>query len=85
MKRRRERRNSPTRLTTRLSRDFFNLLLEKIIRAAELNKEREREKKVQSSIKVYGCWRTPMDKKAKHMGLVVNEDETKYLLSPNKQ
>ncbi|XP_054086050.1 putative uncharacterized transposon-derived protein F52C9.6 isoform X2 [Zeugodacus cucurbitae] len=81
-----------------LSCDFFNLLLEKIIRAAELNREGTIfYKSVQllayaDDIDIIGSNNravcsafSRLDKEAKRMGLVVNEDKTKYLLSSNKQ
>ncbi|XP_054085666.1 LINE-1 retrotransposable element ORF2 protein isoform X1 [Zeugodacus cucurbitae] len=81
-----------------LSCDFFNLMLEKIIRAAELNREGTIfYKSVQllayaDDIDIIGSNNravcsafSRMDKEAKRMGLEVNEDKTKYLLSSNKQ
>ena len=81
-----------------LSCDFFNLMLEKIIRAAELNRSGTiLYKSVQllayaddidiiGKNKGYVCSAfSGLDREAKRMGLVVNEDKTKYLLSAHKQ
>ncbi|XP_054084799.1 uncharacterized protein LOC128921370 [Zeugodacus cucurbitae] len=81
-----------------LSCDFFNLMLEKIIRAAELNREGTIfYKSVQllayaddidiigNNTRAVSSAFSRLDKDAKRMGLVVNEDKTKYLLSSNKQ
>ncbi|XP_054091506.1 uncharacterized protein LOC105219282 isoform X2 [Zeugodacus cucurbitae] len=81
-----------------LSCDFFNLMLERIIRAAELNREGTIfYKSVQllayaddidiigNNTRAVSSAFSRLDKEAKRMGLVVNEDKTKYLLSSNKQ
>ncbi|XP_054089974.1 putative uncharacterized transposon-derived protein F52C9.6 isoform X1 [Zeugodacus cucurbitae] len=81
-----------------LSCDFFNLMLEKMIRAAELNRDGTIfYKSVQllayaDDIDIIGSNNravcsafSRMDKEAKRMGLEVNEDKTKYLLSSSKQ
>ena len=81
-----------------LSCDFFNLMLESIVRAAELNRSGTIfYKSVQllayaDDIDIIGLNNravssafSKLDKEAKRMGLVVNEDKTKYLLSSNKQ
>ncbi|XP_054089770.1 LINE-1 retrotransposable element ORF2 protein isoform X1 [Zeugodacus cucurbitae] len=81
-----------------LSCDFFNLMLEKIIRAAELNREGTIfNKSVQllayaDDIDIIGSNNravcsafSRMNKEAKRMGLEVNEDKSKYLLSSSKQ
>ncbi|XP_049318579.1 LINE-1 retrotransposable element ORF2 protein isoform X1 [Bactrocera dorsalis] len=81
-----------------LSCDFFNLLLEKIVRAAELNRAGTIfYKSVQllayaDDIDIIGLNTravssafSRLNKEATQMGLAVNEGKTKYLLSSNKQ
>ncbi|XP_049306103.1 LINE-1 retrotransposable element ORF2 protein isoform X2 [Bactrocera dorsalis] len=81
-----------------LSCDFFNLLLEKMVRAAELNREGTIfYKSVQLlayvddidtiglNTRAVSSAFSRLDKEAKKMGLAVNEGNTKYLLSSNKQ
>ncbi|XP_067644845.1 uncharacterized protein [Eurosta solidaginis] len=78
--------------------DFFNLMLEKIILAAELNRTGAiYYKSVQllayaDDIDIIGLNTravssaySKLEKEAVKMGLMVNEDKTKYLLSSNKE
>ncbi|XP_036320783.1 uncharacterized protein LOC118735233 [Rhagoletis pomonella] len=81
-----------------LSCGFFNLMLEKIITSSELNRLGTiYYKSVQllayaDDTDIIGKKNrevcpdfSKLDKEAKRMGLVVNDDKTKYLLSSNKQ
>ena len=81
-----------------LSCDFFNLMLEKVIRAAELNRGGTIFYKsvmllayaddidiIGTNARAVSAAFSALEKESRRVGLAVNEDKTKYLLSTNKE